>query len=59
MQVNLNLESKTANVRKAQRKAIEGAKGAEYRRSKSGHAFTADNPYGKKAAGDNRQFVRM
>lgn len=24
----------------------------------SGHAFSADNPYGKKAAGDKRQFVR-
>ncbi|BDA42719.1 ATP-dependent RNA helicase has1 [Coccomyxa sp. Obi] len=57
--VNLNLESKAANVRKAHRKALEGGKGgADYRR-KSGHAFSADNPYGKKAAGDNRQFVRI
>ncbi len=58
-QVNLNLESKAANVRKAHRKALEGGKGgADYRR-KSGHAFSADNPYGNKAAGDNRQFVRI
>ncbi|CAL8467629.1 g7167 [Coccomyxa elongata] len=57
--VNLNLESKAANVRKAHRKALEGGKGgADYRR-KSGHAFSADNPYGKKAAGDDRQFVRI
>ena len=58
-QVSLNLESKAANVRKAHRTALEGGKGgADYRR-KSGHAFSADNPYGKKAAGDTRQFVRM
>ena len=24
----------------------------------SGHAFSADNPYGKKAVGDKRQFSR-
>ena len=59
-QVTLNLESKAANVRKAKRKAIEGEKqpSADYRR-KTGHAFSAENPYGKRAAGDKRQFVRM
>jgi ATP-dependent RNA helicase DDX18/HAS1 len=60
MQVNLNLESKAANVRKAQRQAIEGSKvGADYRRKSSGHAFSADNPYGKRPADDKRQFVRI
>ena len=58
-QVSLNLESKAANVRKAHRTALEGGKGGEDYRRKSGHAFSADNPYGKKAAGDTRQFVRM
>ena len=59
MQVPLNLESKAANVRKAKRKTLEGAaQGADYRR-KTGHAFSATNPYGKKQAGDKRQFVRM
>ena len=57
--MTLNLESKAANVRKAKRKAIEGGQpSADYRR-KTGHAFSAENPYGKRAAGDKRQFVRM
>ncbi|KAK9816761.1 hypothetical protein WJX72_004846 [[Myrmecia] bisecta] len=48
--VNLNLESKASHVRKAKQ-------GADYRRQgKSGHAFSASNPYGKRALGDNRQF---
>ena len=59
-QVTLNLESKAANVRQAKRRTLEGAKsGADYSRRKTGHAFSADNPYGKKQAGDKRQFVRM
>ena len=60
-QVNLNLESKAAHKRKAVRTKLEGAAPppADYRRGKSGHAFSADNPYGAKPAGDKRQFVRI
>ena len=59
--MTLNLESKASHVRKAKRKELEGGArgGADYRRSKSGHAFSAANPYGKQAAGDKRQIVRM
>ena len=60
-QVNLNLESKAAHKRKAVRHKLEGAAPppADYRRGKSGHAFSADNPYGARPAGDKRQFVRI
>ena len=59
LQVNLNLESKSSHVRKAHRNALEGAKaGANYKR-KTGHAFGADNPYGKRGADDKRQMVRI
>ena len=50
-QVSLNLESKAS-------KARQKPGTADYRR-KSGHAFSASNPYGVKGAGDNRQFVRV
>lgn len=53
--VNLNIESKAAHARKAAKTA---AAGADYRR-KTGHAFSASNPYGKRAEGDKRQLVRM
>lgn len=59
LQVNLNLESKASHVRKAHRTALEGSKaGANYMR-KTGHAFSADNPYGKRGADDKRQMVRI
>ena len=59
LQVNLNLESKASHVRKAHRNALEGAKaGANYKR-KTGHAFSADNPYGKRSTSDKRQMVRI
>jgi ATP-dependent RNA helicase DDX18/HAS1 len=36
-----------------------GSSGSDYRRQKgTGHGFSADNPYGKRDAGDNRQFSR-
>lgn len=53
--VNINIESKAANTRKAQKTR----QGADYRRKKSGHTFSAGNPYGKRDVGDNRQFVRV
>jgi ATP-dependent RNA helicase DDX18/HAS1 len=68
--VSLALESRAAHAR---RPAGGGGKGgggggggggkggegggADYAR-RSGHAFSAANPYGKRAAGDTRQFVR-
>lgn len=50
--VNINIESKSAHTRRASK-----AKGADYRRKKTGHAFSASNPYGQKSETDNRQFV--
>jgi ATP-dependent RNA helicase DDX18/HAS1 len=54
--VNVNIESKAAHSRKAHK----SGQAADYSRSnkKSGHAFSAANPYGKKDSGDKRQFVR-
>lgn len=61
--VNLNIESRASHARKAA-KAAAGAKGssgggkaADYRRG-TGHRFSAANPYGKREAGDSRQFAR-
>lgn len=56
LQVPLNLESKSSHVRKANKKAMLA--GSEYRR-KTGHAFSAENPYGKRDAQDKRQFSRI
>ncbi|KAG6543944.1 hypothetical protein Mapa_014785 [Marchantia paleacea] len=55
--VNLNLDSNAAKFRKSGGKPGSGreAKG----RSKSGHGFTASNPYGKRADNDKRQFTRI
>lgn len=53
VQVNLNLESKAKHSRK--KTEHQGHK----KRLGTGHDFSADNPYGKRAAGDTRQFVRM
>lgn len=53
--VNINIESKAAHTRKAQK----GAGGADYRRMKTGHKFSASNPYGQRQGGDKRQFVRV
>jgi ATP-dependent RNA helicase DDX18/HAS1 len=52
----VNIESKAAHSRKAHK----SGQAADYSRSnkKSGHAFSAANPYGKKDSGDKRQFVR-
>ncbi|KAL4445819.1 hypothetical protein ABPG77_009018 [Micractinium sp. CCAP 211/92] len=53
--VNINIESKAAHTRKAQKTAG----GADYRRMKTGHKFSASNPYGQRQEGDSRQFVRV
>ena len=50
LQVTLNLESKASHTRKQP--------GADYKRQKGGHTFSASNPYGKKQAGDQRQFSK-
>ncbi|GFR47135.1 hypothetical protein Agub_g8823 [Astrephomene gubernaculifera] len=65
--VNLQLESHSSHSRKAARMAggAGGAGGgaggkADYRRGMgTGHKFSAANPYGKREAGDKRQFVRI
>lgn len=50
--INLGLESKSAHTRKAHKK--EG--GADFRRKGTGHAFSAENPYGRRDVDDKRQF---
>jgi ATP-dependent RNA helicase DDX18/HAS1 len=53
MQVNLNLESKAKHSRKkSQHQGHRKSMG-------TGHAFSADNPYGKRDSADTRQFVRI
>jgi ATP-dependent RNA helicase DDX18/HAS1 len=53
-------DKKAATSRSNQSKRVEGGaeKGGKKDFGSSGHAFSADNPYGKKAAGDKRQFSR-
>ncbi|EFJ44723.1 hypothetical protein VOLCADRAFT_76220 [Volvox carteri f. nagariensis] len=61
--VNLQLESHSSHSRKAARLSGAGGGpkgGADYRRGMgTGHKFSASNPYGKRDAGDKRQFVRI
>jgi hypothetical protein len=60
--VSLNIESKAAHGRRAKKVQGQAAGGgADYRRFKpaSGHAFSAANPYGVRAKGDNRQLARF
>ncbi|KAK9847181.1 hypothetical protein WJX84_012444 [Apatococcus fuscideae] len=52
--VNLNIESKAKHSRMAKKQAM----GADYRRQKTGHTFSAANPYGKREVSDQRQFSR-
>ncbi|GAQ90345.1 DEAD-box ATP-dependent RNA helicase family protein [Klebsormidium nitens] len=58
--VNLNLDSNAAKFRK-QRKSTGLLPGMDKPkgRSKSGHTFSATNPYGKRAETDKRQFTRI
>ena len=58
--VNLALESKAAHGRRAKKAELEGgpSEGRGRARGKSGHGFSAANPYGKRAGGDARQIVR-
>ena len=64
--VQLNLDSKAANGRKkigdgggSRGRGAGGSGGSDYRRQKgTGHGFSAENPYGKRRQGDNRQFIR-
>jgi ATP-dependent RNA helicase DDX18/HAS1 len=53
--VNLNIEGKSVKKRG---KDGKGGKGDFFKKGK-GHQFSASNPYGKKAEGDKRQFVRV
>lgn len=53
---------KKGEKRTSQQKRQQSFEGGDKKKrkfeSQSGHAFSADNPYGKKAAGDKRQFLR-
>jgi ATP-dependent RNA helicase DDX18/HAS1 len=54
-------DKKAPTGRTNQARRVEGAEPQQKGRKdfgSSGHAFSADNPYGKKAAGDKRQFSR-
>eukprot|EP00596_Hydrurales_sp_CCMP1899_P010001 CAMPEP_0119033554 /NCGR_PEP_ID=MMETSP1177-20130426/596_1 /TAXON_ID=2985 /ORGANISM="Ochromonas sp, Strain CCMP1899" /LENGTH=612 /DNA_ID=CAMNT_0006990377 /DNA_START=44 /DNA_END=1882 /DNA_ORIENTATION=+ len=55
-------DKKPAMSRSNQSKRVEGSEGGDKGGRKdfgsSGHPFSADNPYGKKAEGDKRQFSR-
>lgn len=44
--INMQLESRAAHTRKAVKGGVAG--GADYNRAKTGHGFSAANPYGKK-----------
>eukprot|EP01034_Spumella_vulgaris_P028300 gene28301-35139_t len=58
--VDLNFSARGDKKTHSKRPRTEdGAQGGEKNKyAKSGHAFSAENPYGKKAAGDVRQFSR-
>lgn len=51
--VDVNLSSKGQGRRK-----MKDAQGKDKRFASGGHKFSAANPYGKREAGDARQFVR-
>ena len=53
--VDLNFSPKGQRARNSGKGGKQGRGGAKEKVS-NGHAFSADNPYGKKAAGDKRQF---
>lgn len=53
--VDLNFSPKGQRARNSGKGGKQGRGGAKEEVS-NGHAFSADNPYGKKAAGDKRQF---
>jgi ATP-dependent RNA helicase DDX18/HAS1 len=60
--VDLNFSArgdKSTSMAGRKRKQVEGeGEGGKNFYVSSGHAFSADNPYGKKVAGDKRQFSR-
>lgn len=53
--VTLNLKG---NPKASKKRGLHGDEGGSIRKRQStGHAFSADNPYGRRAPGDRRQFV--
>lgn len=54
--VNFSARGDKTTARKRQRETDEDPKKKHFQQS--GHAFSADNPYGKRSANDKRQFVR-
>mmetsp|Transcript_42123 Transcript_42123/g.51133 ORF Transcript_42123/g.51133 Transcript_42123/m.51133 type:complete len:536 (-) Transcript_42123:445-2052(-) len=53
--INLQIESKSANTRKAKRKSEDDSSN-KYKKQRGG--FSASNPYGKRDQGDSRQFMK-
>jgi ATP-dependent RNA helicase DDX18/HAS1 len=57
--VDLNFSARGDKSRGNQKSRVEGSNDKpKYLKGQSGHAFSADNPYGKRAPDDKRQFVR-
>ena len=58
--VDLNFSSKGDKRQKKHGSGMSSTSGKKgiHMQSSSGHAFSADNPYGKRAEGDKRQFAR-
>lgn len=62
--LNFSARGDKGDVRKKRKRELDegrGSGGDNHQKKflqQSGHAFSADNPYGKRAANDKRQFVR-
>ena len=56
--LNLSARGPEKRGRNKLKKPVSAEGGKKERFSSSGHAFSADNPYGKRAEGDKRQFSR-
>jgi ATP-dependent RNA helicase DDX18/HAS1 len=56
--VDLNFSARGDKKGRSNKRPREEGGESGKRFGSSGHAFSAENPYGKRAAGDNRQFVR-
>lgn len=55
--INFSARGDKSAKRGTQKKVASGQKGIQHQLS-SGHAFSAENPYGKRAADDRRQFSK-
>ncbi len=56
--VNFSARGDKKNVARKRQRDTDETDPTKKHYQQSGHAFSADNPYGKRSASDNRQFVR-